>query len=265
MSQFSNDTIHKMGLILSELSVCLNEKDLNSNIDLREIYFNIISNLTKALNKFNGKHMEFFYYEDPLIENQIDDLINLVKECHITVQYLKYLNRCPSKAIKDVELKQAFIRLYNNMVKDKGSFFRSFYNNVEKVIGKNSVSTNIDKLTADINTFENDLSELIQLKIRHQIDDIFYNKEYQRIRSELDDLSEKKESLREVSLNQNKMQEKLDYIKKTISGNTEPLQEFDDELFKTLVEKVLVKDAKHVVFVFEDGLEFEAVLEKVKK
>lgn len=37
--------------------------------------------------------------------------------------------------------------------------------------------------------------------------------------------------LREVNLNHNKMQEKLDYIKKTIGGNTEPLQEFDDELF----------------------------------
>ncbi|WP_176494754.1 hypothetical protein [Anaerocolumna aminovalerica] len=151
------------------------------------------------------------------------------------------------------------------MVKDKGSFFRGFYNNVEKVIGKNSVSTDIEKLTSDINTFENDLSELIQLKIRHQIDDSFYNKEYKRIRAELDTLSEKKESLREVNLNQNKMQEKLDYIKKIIGGNTEPLQEFDDKLFKTLVEKVLVKDAKHVVFVFEDGLEFEAVLEKAKK
>lgn len=174
-------------------------------------------------------------------------------------------NRCLSKAVKDLELKEAFIRLYNDMVRDKGSFFRNFYNNIEKVIGKNSVTTDIDKLTTDINTFENDLSELIQLKIRHQIDDIFYNKEYQRIRSELDALSEKKESLREVNLNQNKMHEKLDYIKKTIGGNTEPLQEFDDELFKTLVEKVLVKDAKLVVFVFEDGLEFEAVLEKVKK
>lgn len=174
-------------------------------------------------------------------------------------------NRCPSKAVKDMELKEAFIRLYNDMVRDKGSFFRGFYNNVEKVIGKNSVSMDIDKLTADINTFENDLSELIQLKIRHQIDDIFYNKEYQRIRCDLDDLSEKKESLREVNLNKNKMQEKLDYIKKTIGGNTEPLQEFDDELFKTLVEKVMVKDAKHVVFVFEDGLEFEAELEKVNK
>jgi len=141
-------------------------------------------------------------------------------------------NRCPSKAIKDVELKLAFIRLYNNMVKDKGPFFRGFYNNVEKVIGKKSVTTDIDKLNMEINTFENDLSELIQLKIRHQIDDIFYNREYQRITNELDVLAEKKEGLRDVNLNQNKMQEKLDYIKKTIGGNTEPLQEFDDEIIQ---------------------------------
>lgn len=78
----------------------------------------------------------------------------------------------------------------------------------------------------------------------------------------MDSLSEKKVGLREINLNQNKMQEKLDYIKKTIGGNTEPLQEFDDVLFKTLVDKVLVKDAKHEVFVFEDGLEFEVELKK---
>ena len=58
------------------------------------------------------------------------------------------------------------------------------------------------------------------------------------------------------------MQEKLDYIKKIIGGSTEPLHEFDDELFKTLVEKVLVKNAMHVVYIFEDGLEFEAELKK---
>ncbi|MDD3322184.1 MAG: hypothetical protein PHS59_12155 [Paludibacter sp.] len=163
-----------------------------------------------------------------------------------------------------MDLKEAFIRLYNDMVKDKGSFFRSFYNNVEKVIGKASVTGDMDKLTTEIATFESDLSELVQLKIRHQIDDVFYNKEYLRITGELDVLAEKKEALRDANLNQNRMQEKLNYIKNTIGGNNEPLQEFDDELFKALVERVLVKDAKHVVVVFEDGLEFEAELVKGK-
>lgn len=57
----------------------------------------------------------------------------------------------------------------------------------------------IDKLTENINTFENDLGKLIQLRTRLQIDDTFYIKEYQRILAELDKLSEKKESLREVN------------------------------------------------------------------
>lgn len=95
-------------------------------------------------------------------------------------------NKCTSKAIKDVDLKKAFIRLYHDMVKDNGSFFRSFYNDVEKVIGKASVTGDMDKLTSEIATFENDLSELVQLKIRHQIDDVFYNKEYLRITVELE-------------------------------------------------------------------------------
>lgn len=59
-----------------------------------------------------------------------------------------------------------------------------FMDMIEIVFPKET--TNIDKLTADINTFENDLSELIQLKIRNLIDDTFYNKEYQRIRADLD-------------------------------------------------------------------------------
>ncbi len=174
-------------------------------------------------------------------------------------------NKCTSKAVKDVDLKEAFIRLYNDMVKDKGSFFRSFYNNVEKIIGKVSVSSDMDKLTTEISAVENDLRELVQMKIKHQIDDVFYNKEYQRITGELEALAEKKEALRDANLNQNRMQEKLNYIKNTIGGDNEPLQEFDDELFKALVEKVLVKDAKHVVFVFEDGLEFEVELGEGKE
>ena len=168
------------------------------------------SNTSQFLEAYKGFNRKSVSYEQLIdITVKCGECGNLLKRRHwnrgtpwkiIVWQCKSYIdndgNRCPSKAIKDVELKQAFIRLYNNMVKDKGSFFRSFYNNVEKIIGINSVSANIDKLTVDINTFENDLSELIQLNIRHQIDDIFYNKEYQRNRSELDDLFEKKESLR---------------------------------------------------------------------
>lgn len=166
----------------------------------------------------------------------------------------------PSKAVKDVELKQAFIRLYNNMVKDKGSFFRTFYANVEKVMNKKTTAPDIDKLTKQINVYQSDLSELIQLKLRHQIDESYYNTEYLRITGELETLQEQKESLRDISLDNAKMKEKIAVIKETIGGDTQPLKEFDDELFKILVDRVLIRDAKHVTFIFESGLEFNAEL-----
>ena len=183
---------------------------------------------------------------------------NIVWQCKSYIDHDG--NRCQSKAVKDVELKQAFIRLYNNMVKDKGSFFRTFYANVEKVMNKKTTAPDIDKLTKQINVYQSDLSELIQLKLRHQIDDSYYNTEYLRITGELETLQEQKESLRDISLDNAKMKEKIAVIKETIGGDTQLLKEFDDELFKILVDRVLIRDAKHVTFIFESGLEFNAEL-----
>lgn len=100
----------------------------------------------------------------------------------------------------------------------------------------------------------------IQLKLRHQIDESYYNTEYLRITGELETLQEQKESLRDISLDNAKMKEKIAVIKETIGGDTQPLKEFDDELFKILVDRVLIRDAKHVTFIFESGLEFNAEL-----
>lgn len=159
-----------------------------------------------------------------------------------------------------MELKKAFIRLYNDMVKDKGSFFRIFYANVEKAMNKKTVTPDIDKLTKQINIYQSDLSELIQLKLRHQIDDTYYNTEYLRITGELESLQEQKESLRDMSLDNAKMKEKITVIKETIGCDTQQLKEFDDELFKILVDRVLIRDEKHITFVFESGLEFDVEL-----
>jgi len=95
--------------------------------------------------------------------------------------YIKGVENCPSKAVNDTDLKEAFIRLYNDMVKDKGFFFKMFLENINKVMTKESKITEIKKLTERIGLLEQDLSELVQLRLRKQIDDKFYNKEYAKI------------------------------------------------------------------------------------
>lgn len=122
VSQFDNNSIHQMGIILNELSVTQNSKDIDSNINLQESYYKIISGLAEAKDKFNNKQMEFFCYDDPLIEEQIDYLIDLVKRCNMTKEYLKFLKRKydiktdKEKIVYQLEMLKKFYNNHNVIV-----------------------------------------------------------------------------------------------------------------------------------------------------
>lgn len=178
----------------------------------------------------------------------------IVWQCNNYIRGIKY---CNAKAVNDTDLKEAFIRLYNNLVKDKGSFFTDFLQNVEKVLAKSEKSDGLSSITDSIRQTEEDMSELVQLKIRRQIDDSTYQKEYARISDEIQALNVQKDSLVSDALGETKKLDKLDYIKKVMNENKEPLTEFDDELFTALIDKVVIKAPKKFVFVFESGYEVE--------
>jgi len=172
--------------------------------------------------------------------------------------YIKGVEICPSKAVNDIDLKEAFIRLYNDMVKDKGFFFKMFLENINKVIAKESKVADIKRLTETIGLLEQDLSELVQLRLRKQIDDKFYNKEYAKITEKLESVSQEKNTIEMEYLDDMKYRDKLDAIGKIINNGDEPLTEFDDNLFVALIDKVLIKSPTHFVFILESGQEYEA-------
>lgn len=169
--------------------------------------------------------------------------------------YIKGVENCPSKAINDTDLKEAFIRLYNDMVKDKGFFFKMFLENINKVMTKESKITEIKKLTERIGLLEQDLSELVQLRLRKQIDDKVYNKEYAKITDELESVSQEKSESEMEHLDDVKYRDKLDAIGKIINNGDEPLTEFDDDLFVALIDKVIIKSPSHFLFILESGQE----------
>ncbi len=103
------------------------------------------------------------------------------------------------------------------MVADKGSF-KIFLDNMGKFTNQDTIVANISKTSKEITQIEQDLSELVQLKLRKQIYDKYYNKE------------------------------KVEYIKESIGNGSEPLTEFDDSLFIALIDKVIIKSPKYFNF-----------------
>ncbi len=179
----------------------------------------------------------------------------IVWQCN---SYIRGVKNCSAKAVDDLTLKRAFIQLYNDMVVDKGFFFKVFLENINKVISKESKVSEINKVTESIGLLEQDLSELVQLKLRKQIEDKYYNKEYERITLELEKVSAKKDRLEMQHLDDVKYKDKLSAISKIVDNGDEPLTEFDDDLFVALIDKVIIKSPNHFIFIFESGQEYEA-------
>jgi site-specific DNA recombinase len=102
------------------------------------------------------------------------------------------------------------------------------------------------------------LSELVQLRLRKQIEDKFYNKEYEKITEELESVSQVKNEIELEHLDDVKYRDKLDAIGKIINNGDEALTEFDDDLFVALIDKVIIKSPKHFLFILESGQEYEA-------
>lgn len=108
--------------------------------------------------------------------------------------------RCDAKAVNDLVLKAAFVKVYNDEFKDKGNFFKAFMTNVEKVIEENNTSNISDLITA----LEADISGLISMKLHNEIDEEAYSREYQRLNRELTDLKIKKNEIDAANLQKTK-------------------------------------------------------------
>lgn len=97
------------------------------------------------------------------------------------------------------------------------------------------------------------ISELVTMKLRKQIDDETYSREYQRLNRQLTELKIQKDELDRTSLQRSKDASKMTAVKDIIGDGTQPLTEFEEDIFYAMVKKVVVKSKTEFEFWFESG------------
>lgn len=171
--------------------------------------------------------------------------------------YIKGIENCDSKAVSDTILKETFVKVYNDMLKDKGSFIKNFMKNVEKVLAGNKNIDRINSVVKQISELEQDLKGLIQLQIKGKIDEKYYDEEYKRIKIEIDKLNDKRVKFEEEHIKEVDYKQRIDAMMKILNRSEELLTEFDDEIFNAVVKKVNIKSPDHFVFILENSLEYD--------
>lgn len=162
---------------------------------------------------------------------------------------------CDTKAVGDITIKMAFVDLYNQIIADKGKFFDSFIKTIENVIKNSPDKENYKDVEKDIKQIDCEISELIQMKIRNEISLDDFNREYTKINECKDKLLGVRSAFIEEQVSTGDKKQKIARIKEIICSNDNPLTDYEDDLFISLIQKVMVDNPVTFTFVLQNGME----------
>ncbi|WP_246309677.1 recombinase family protein [Paenibacillus alginolyticus] len=167
---------------------------------------------------------------------------------------------CDAKAVDELELQDAFVRVFNRMHENKEGFIRTLKANIETVLSKRNGHESILKIEQQMEQLKSDLKGLVNLKLRDQIEESVYVEENARISDELNELRQKKVLFEEDNDKKAEIKNRVDEIIQVLSMRQDLLEQFDENIFNALVEKITILSPAHFIFSLKSGLEIEEII-----
>ncbi|WP_342416697.1 recombinase family protein [Paenibacillus sp. FSL R10-2782] len=176
-----------------------------------------------------------------------------------------YVNKgkvaCDAKSVDEPILHSAFVRLFNRMYKNKKGFMKTLKANIESVLSSRVGQEPLLDIEGQMQQLKSDLKELVNLKLRNQMDETVYAEETNRLSSELNELRQQKLTLEQEHEQQAKIKERVDEIIQVLSTQQDILEQFNDNLFNALVEKITILSPAHFVFTLKSGMSIDEILD----
>ncbi|URJ59017.3 recombinase family protein [Paenibacillus polymyxa] len=168
---------------------------------------------------------------------------------------------CDAKSVDEQVLHSAFVRLFNRMYENKERLIKTLKGNIVSVLSSRVEQETLLDIEGKMQQLKSDLKELVNLKLRNQIDESVYDEETNRLSSELNDLRQQMLKLEEEEDQKEKIKERVDEIIQILSSRHDILEQFDDNLFNALVEKITVLSPAHFVFTLKSGMSIDEILD----
>ncbi|WP_348621595.1 recombinase family protein [Paenibacillus polymyxa] len=168
---------------------------------------------------------------------------------------------CDAKSVDEQVLHSAFVRLFNRMYENKERFMKTLKANIESVLSSRVEQKSLLDIEGQMQQLKSDLKELVNLKLRNQIDETVYDEETNRLSNELNELRQQKLTLDKEEEQKANIKERVDEIIQVLSLREDILKQFDDNLFNALVEKITILSPAHFVFTLKSGMSIDEIIE----
>lgn len=196
------------------------------------------------------------------------------KVWHSNSKHRKYIWRCNQKYgaetacstpnLDESAIKAAFVEAFNQMLGDKEQYIARF----EKMLPLLADTTKLEAQMTEAQTKHDELMDNLRRYMQENARKIQNQEEYNHRFSELDaeckKAEEEIEAIQKELLSQSGRKEQIRRCLNDLRGCGDILEEFDLDLWNSMVESVTVCTDKKLVFLFRDGTEIMVQMLKTK-
>ncbi len=167
----------------------------------------------------------------------------------VCIKHQKHHNECSMKPIKEENLEIGFLNALNQLTARKNDIMTRLKSNIETTISKPGVQSILDLKTR----LKDNQSKLLELnkKAVMQGNAKGFENEAQNLVEEIHDIQEQLNTIKEKQDTINIIDYRIREISKVLKN---VYTEFNKDVFRTLIDKVIIKDKHQATYIFKCGI-----------
>jgi hypothetical protein len=167
---------------------------------------------------------------------------------------------CDQKAIMERDLEKAFVRAINQAISSKSAFNEKLLENIKKGLEKVEYEFTQEQIDERLSELQQDLMSLVRLNAKMGLETREYDNEYRQVAAETEKFREMRKKFLDLESQKVIRIKRMDEMRQFLQSQDSPLEKFDGDILRRLVEKVSVKSFVEAVFIFKTGIEIREVL-----
>ncbi|MDR3565606.1 MAG: recombinase family protein [Negativicutes bacterium] len=167
---------------------------------------------------------------------------------------------CPQKAVMEWDLERAFVKAINQVIGGKETFMERLFENIYKGLAMVEHEFTQEQIGEHLAKLQQELMSLVRLNAKTGLDTREYDNEYGQLAAEIERFRALRQTLLDDEAQKVIRIQRIDDLRDFLQSQTSPLEYFNEDLFRRLIEKVSVKSLVEATFVFKTGVEVREVL-----
>lgn len=167
-----------------------------------------------------------------------------------------------SPTLEDEILKKAIMDKINSIISNRDDFKNELSQSIKEIMDNYTLECDRENIEEKIDSLKNKMFGLIDKNAKNKNKN--YTKEYEKLSAELKQLQSKRDSYEEKEIMYNTYKKRVTEMKEFLEDIDSLMVEFDEEIIRQLIEKIIVISKSKIIIKFKSGIEAEQTIEVTK-